>query len=85
MGFNLFGKKKDTLYSLNELGRHKSEEMIGQHGLRLKVVNYLDEHGESSVSEISSGLNVPRESAKIMVEKLVREQWVTPVKSPSSD
>jgi hypothetical protein len=85
MGFSLFGKKKATLYVLNELWKHKSEELIGQHGIRLKVVNYLDEHSESSISEISAGIAAPSEQVKIMIQKLMREQWVTAVKSPGGD
>jgi hypothetical protein len=79
------GKKKANLVVLTELGKHKSEDLIGQQGIRLKVVDYLDTHGESSISEISTGTGFPTEKVKIMVDKLQREQWVTTVKTPSGD
>jgi hypothetical protein len=81
----LFGKKKATLYGLSEIGKHKAEELIGQHGLRLKVVNYLEDHEASSISEISSGLSSTPEQVKIMVNKLQREQWVIPIKPQNLD
>jgi hypothetical protein len=78
----LFGsKKKATLYSLNELGAHKAEDLIGQQGIRLKVVNYLSEHGESSIMEISNGTGFAQDKVKIMIDKLQAERWVSPVKS----
>jgi predicted transcriptional regulator len=82
----LFGqKKKAILYSLNELGKSKAEQIIGSNGIRLKVINYLDEHGSSSVSEISAGLQLPQEQIKTMLDKLCREQWVTTVKNSGMD
>ena len=81
----IFGKKKSKLVVLTELGKHKAEDLVGSNGIRLKVISYLEEHGESSISEISSGTNYPPEQVKVMIEKLQREQWVTTVKSPSGD
>jgi Mn-dependent DtxR family transcriptional regulator len=88
MGFldKILGQnKKARLVTLTELGKHKAEEVIGSHGIRLKIVNYLEEHDASSVSEISSGTGFPQEQVKVMVDKLQKEQWVTTVKSAGGD
>jgi predicted transcriptional regulator len=81
----IFGKKKSKLVVLTELGKHKSEDLVGSQGIRLKIVSYLDDKGESSISEIAAGTGFQAEQVKVMVEKLQREQWVTTVKSPSGD
>jgi DNA-binding MarR family transcriptional regulator len=89
MGFldNILGTKKKPakLYGLSELGRHKSEDMIGSNGVRLKVINYLEEHGESSCSEIAAGIGQQQEKVQMMLDKLTREQWVTINKKPAGD
>ena len=50
MGFKLFGEKKSNLVTLTELGRHKSEDIMGSNSVRIKVVNYLADHDASSNS-----------------------------------
>lgn len=83
MGFidKIFGKKKTTLYSLNELGRNKAQSLDGVYGVRLKIVNYLDEHDSSSISEISNSTGLSTDKVKIAIDKLLKEQWITPVKN----
>lgn len=81
----LFGKKKSNLVALTELGRHKSEQIAGSQGLKLKVISYLEEHDASSIGEISSGISYPQEQVKQMVAKLYRDQWVTFVKNAGLD
>lgn len=75
------GGNKHKLVALTELGRHKSEDLCGSHGIRLQIVSDLAEHDASSIAEIASRTNYPVDQVKMMVEKLERERWVTAVKS----
>ena len=79
----LFGKRKASLIALTELGKKKSDDAISGGGIRLKIVSYLDEHGESSLQELSSNLSYPLDQIKASVNKLYREGWVTTVKNSS--
>jgi len=87
MGFldNILGTKKkpSELVVLTELGKTRADNLIGASGsIRLRIMNFLEEHSEGATrEELASSLRLPQDKVKMMVDKLIREQWVTESKS----
>lgn len=80
----LFGGHKIKKIALTELGRNKSETLAGAEGARLKILEWLDEHGSASVIEISNGTGLSQEKVKVAANQMLREGWVTIAKGEAN-
>jgi DNA-binding MarR family transcriptional regulator len=72
-------------YGLTELGKTKSDAASDVPGLRYAIVNYLNERGESTISELADGTNVNSSDIKRKVNQLVGEKWITKSDNDNDD
>ena len=84
MGFidGLIGKKQSKNIALTDLGKEKTEQLVGEEGTaKFKIAAYLDEHGSSSLNEIAEGTGYSEKKVRIVCQKLIRDQWCKAVSS----
>lgn len=67
--------KKYNNYALTELGREKAEEYGGS-GLEFDIMDYILNHGTSTLREISDGIHVEERKVRAALDRLVAKQRV---------
>lgn len=63
-------------YALTELGKTKADASGESTALRFLIINYINERGESTIPELSDGVNFPPAAVRKMVSQLIREGWI---------
>jgi hypothetical protein len=73
----LFSGNKVKRVGLTEIGKSKLENMVSApDGIRLKILDYLESNGASTITELSNGVGYSQEKTKIAVNQMMRESWV---------
>jgi len=67
---------KRSQYSLTPLGKIKTENFAIEKKVAFDVADYLNEHGESSVNEIATGLHANPDTTQEALKWLISQSYV---------
>lgn len=65
-------------YGLTQAGKEKAET-FGFEGPKWEVLTYLNDNGASTLNDISEGMHLKVERVKEVLNRLIRERYVTVV------
>jgi MarR-like DNA-binding transcriptional regulator SgrR of sgrS sRNA len=62
--------------ALTETGKRKAEVSSDMQGLRYAIINYIESHGDSTLSEVADAVNANQSEVRTKINQLIREDWL---------
>jgi hypothetical protein len=63
-------------YSLSEVGKAKSDSSGEGGALRYRIINHINEKGQSTIPELADSCDHPQDVTRRMVMQLLKEGWL---------
>jgi hypothetical protein len=70
---------KNASFGLTELGKVHCEDYLGDGGIALDILSYLDDHGPSRIRGIAKDLDMSEDDTKEVLKRLVSNGYVRTV------